>query len=1233
MKKKGLNRIFCFVLTLLFVFSATPVTAEGDQWVLYDVRVNASDGQGTVVTTDGEQVLATDSVTITVTSDTAARIDYSYVGETVNVSWELPPSSFSAEEDLRLSYSGNEGMGLTHIMGGMYTNPEGVVEQRDPQEFQSAMDRDFIPYANGVECYVTRFRDYEGPIYYVIHITGRSMASVGVDVVYEYRRSGVSGGYEGTVDTDAGDSPGEDESSSVDIPTVAVVGGGVAAGTVLLRSLRKKKAGGKEARVEVKKMTVKSTPKAKSKKKEMEEKAQSTFRMILYKEFGDTLIVGEKPRSVYARIEELTPEGGKVDRPDLTARIRIFPGEHIKVLETAMAGNYMGAVIEAEAPDSGVVSFAFSGEGGRIQNNVRFKIEGEGEIIFADEGITFVAGEKQSFVMPFIVKGMGDPVDISATMEMGGDSFDVSVNRGEAGLWLAELREKGRKTMVPGGMEEYTCTVVAARDKKSVTGSFSVYRYHEGLRLNMGALKCYSVAMGDLEKEILTEDSRVKQTPAHTRVELTLYTWDEESGELRNPIPEAFPQFTFEDVVGSDLLADLKGDTVEKPCEMLKFTYMLRDVILNNNTLVGEIYPTGGILIPPNRSRAVVTARVEWEGREFTAKQEVTLTSQTYREKGDNKTAFDLFEQDDKYTENLRRIQKKILWDLSYSELRPMAHKIELMLRGYSSEYGYYMPDYQKILSLYESYTTGELGSVQANKDALSWKSIIADGMTMTLTDFNESGKGIAGRIVIGMLTTGASELVFLPVEALHNMKKYVDQGGDSALEGFVVGVKTVAVDQMSGAVMGKGIKYGAKGLSAGAKVLKKGAEAAKKTIEKNAKELVKGFSSAKYGKKLLKSTEKISEGLKKAKVAAEKNIIKNRRFIEESVEELAGDEAFVVGRREGLKKIKELRAVIKRTKANTDYSKTELREFVLAVQQDKHAMHQLKESLDLADEGLRARFNREMAEIYDEAIMGTRKRLARKYNIPIDDIQVAQASGNSDELAKLGKSVGMDKDVTFRIKTSTGMKDISEDIAGEAYNAEFFRTTHGGIEAADPEIARRFAQLCDQSVVSDVGRESYGTWEDLQRVLNKKRAGEAFDDVNKVASTVTYKSEHWFEQAEQGYGVAREAAKQGDRELARYALSNAEAMMEEGVRQSTKQFDRIVIPRVEFLDIRSKAPDLKELMEKMEVLKKIGLGTHGSTGITIAEARVILKRAYNTTIEEIVKEAEEAVIMTNSLL
>ena len=134
----------------------------------------------------------------------------------------------------------------------------------------------------------------------------------------------------------------------------------------------------------------------------------------------------------------------------------------------------------------------------------------------------------------------------------------------------------------------------------------------------------------------------------------------------------------------------------------------------------------------------------------------------------------------------------------------------------------------------------------------------------------------------------------------------------------------------------------------------------------------------------------------------------------------------------------------------------------------------------------------------------------------------------------------------------------------------------------------------------------------------------ERFDDVKKVASTVTYKSEHWLKLAD----GSRKAPK----------LWQAETMKLPGLHFRRghdgggfvdKQFDRIIIPRLELL------PEKRRICGhdgKMSCSKN---RTRNAwlTGITVAEARVVVKKAYGSTFESIIAEVEQAVYLTDSLL
>ena len=138
-------------------------------------------------------------------------------------------------------------------------------------------------------------------------------------------------------ETDASDDPGEDKGLGIP-PAVFWIGGGTVGGAVLVNQIRKR-GGGKK--------------KGKNKDKgddDPKPKKPSSYKMILYKEFGNTLRLGDPPVIVGARIEETTADGYKVDRPDLTQTIRISEGENIHVLATGNNGKYRCAKIQVPDP-------------------------------------------------------------------------------------------------------------------------------------------------------------------------------------------------------------------------------------------------------------------------------------------------------------------------------------------------------------------------------------------------------------------------------------------------------------------------------------------------------------------------------------------------------------------------------------------------------------------------------------------------------------------------------------------------------------------------------------------------------------------------------------------------------------------------------------------------------------------------------------------------------------------
>ncbi len=128
---------------------------------------------------------------------------------------------------------------------------------------------------------------------------------------------------------------------------------------------------------------------------DQQEEPPSTFRMVLWKDFGDCLRVGANPQTVGARIEELRPNLDNtvtvIERDDLTALIKITSGRYTHVVPTGMLGRHMTAQVDipqGTAIDPGdkraIVSFSLESEVGAVTSNAAFRIAGEPRITFPE---------------------------------------------------------------------------------------------------------------------------------------------------------------------------------------------------------------------------------------------------------------------------------------------------------------------------------------------------------------------------------------------------------------------------------------------------------------------------------------------------------------------------------------------------------------------------------------------------------------------------------------------------------------------------------------------------------------------------------------------------------------------------------------------------------------------------------------------------------------------------------
>jgi hypothetical protein len=216
---------------------------------------------------------------------------------------------------------------------------------------------------------------------------------------------------------------------------------------------------------------------------------RSTYKMYINKDFGDSIRYDKPPVTVYARMAELTENGQEIDRPDLTSQISIFcEGNPLRAEGGSMVGGYMGALVCAESvkgadnPDTGVVSFMFTGEGGTFRNDVKFKVIGDPFIKFEETSkysgksiVEMITGDGLVYDVNF------KPMDFIAKPEVtvaDDDNITVKLEEVEDGSYRAILTNG---TPVSEDERRLTLVVRAESEDEWAEGEITVLLYPEGI--------------------------------------------------------------------------------------------------------------------------------------------------------------------------------------------------------------------------------------------------------------------------------------------------------------------------------------------------------------------------------------------------------------------------------------------------------------------------------------------------------------------------------------------------------------------------------------------------------------------------------------------------------------------------------------------------------------------------------------------------------------------------------
>ncbi|MDD4124127.1 MAG: hypothetical protein PHW77_00140 [Eubacteriales bacterium] len=234
-------------------------------------------------------------------------------------------------------------------------------------------------------------------------------------------------------------------------------------------------------------------------------KKNSKYKLCIKKDFGDSIAYNRKPVTVYARMCEITPEGRELDRPDLTSNIRIFSsGNPITVDSLFVSGNYMAANISAEAAagtvteKTGIISFAYTGEGGTFRNDVTFRLIGEPYISFPEQ--------KSYSGRMFVDVIAGDGCEYELTIDLcdftkEAENVKFASESGEAKAEFEKIAPYKYKAIIhnlTSASSDKSCfarvryipiTVTAENDIEKAENVFELAVYPEGLSVRSDAVK------------------------------------------------------------------------------------------------------------------------------------------------------------------------------------------------------------------------------------------------------------------------------------------------------------------------------------------------------------------------------------------------------------------------------------------------------------------------------------------------------------------------------------------------------------------------------------------------------------------------------------------------------------------------------------------------------------------------------------------------------------------------
>ena len=938
------------------------------------------------------------------------------------------------------------------------------------------------------------------------------------------------------------------------------------------------------------------------------------FRLYLRKNFGNELQIGGRAQSLYVRITEVTAEGEEVARDDLAAKLQISsPHPEVKIWDGGMTEGYRG--VEVSIPEGNAeefqqegcqIVFSIQGQGGTFKEHVVFRVVGDAAIVFGQENLSLPARYDKVTRLPFGVVNFGE-AEVTAEAD-GGYQVTLEADGEHPGVYYANITETDKSEKAPGEIDIGHLNVKAVKrdpvtgEEQALTKELPIYRIHMGLIVDVDGIDC----CGLLKQEALQTKSllNIKKEDFEcgtTKANIKILTWDEETNSVFTiaPVP----------VEGSFHVAPKNAgdESLQKIIDELQL-----DIVPVEVTKEGTRCLIFGkaVLDPPSRYGAVLDFDARWTRKDGSeevvhCKKDVLLRSQkplNIKDADKEKYLADTRKTSELLDHIITVIEARDLWE----QLFPLYNLAKLMRDGYDPDYGYDAYQVAKVKYVWTKYNQG--GFLGANADPPVEAPTLADEAwmftraTLEMGEVAENRLGFAGRMVLGHFTAGLSEVALNSLKVGRDMLAYaendaIEDSKKSAWGMFCAGAKPVVVDFL----MQNAIETGMGKLG-----VKPDTVSATETMKQNFISAGKFLDPRTMGTRLKGAVERGRSALASAKETGQRLWAKAKgqsRTAAEDLAETVHKKAAAEGE-ELVRKLEQMaesnKDVVQKIKQRASGQlgdlpagageylelgalndqlarKMELQNLVLEVQSNKSAMRYLKSYQGANAQATRAAFNNTMLDLYQDVGEAWKTELSAALNVPRNRIGIVNMSGTGIGKLRSGLTTTFDKDWTAELLLEGGFtKNVDLNTSTKTFRETFYRRVKGGANPPSEEAASKLCRLYDQTVVSDGHPEMYGSVkDDVFRAIDPARQAEKFADADGVAKAIAYKGKDRFAEAatatEKALKLQDEAMKLAASDPAKSTLMMQESIQlmkesaregQEGLRQLTKQFDNILVPR-----------------------------------------------------------------------